>query len=189
MSESVPVWVAIALPFLGYAVAVGTEFIRGWQSRSREREARRDARLAEREEARYSFEMDNLLEIQEAAGRLMRNTGAIFLETEREYSKTGTWGRKLLSDEIGGEPSVILARDFEKLRVRILDESLRQLAGAWWKHGAASAICAMRDEDDDDARLRASADWSRCVELYRELNERLGERLRILVCRSEDGEG
>lgn len=181
MSDSIPVWAAITLPLVGFAAALATELLRGSQTLKRDREARRENTISERKNARDSFERETLIELQESIAALMRNTGAIFHETEIEFATYGTWGRQQLPEKIGGESSVSLVRDFQKLRVRILDDELRQLAGKWWEIGSQSTIGAMREEPDDQARQRATDAWRTCVAIHEQLNEKLGERLRTLV--------
>jgi hypothetical protein len=181
MSDSIPVWAAITLPLVGFAAALATEFLRGSQTLKRDREARLENRVSERQNARDSFERETLLELQESIAALMRNTAAIRHQTEIEFATHGTWGRRQLPEGIGGESAVSLVRDFQKLRVRVLDDDLRQLATEWWESSAKSTIGAMREEPDKQARQRATDAWRTCVELHEQLNEKLGKRLRNLV--------
>lgn len=181
MDATVPAWVAILGPLVGYAIAVGTELLRGRQARIREREARRDTRQAAREDARDSFERETLLQLQDAVAALMRNTARVQHEEEMEYRRSGRWGRSALPEEIEGEISIQFPRDVQRLRVRLLDDRLRELVNEWSSFAAAATIPAMREETDAEARLRSTAAWKRCSDLYIEMAEAIGERLRVLI--------
>jgi len=177
----VPLWVAVVSSLGGYAVAAATEYLRGRQALVREREARREARQAAREDARESFERETLIAFQDTVAKLMRTVARAQHENEMEFRRSGTWGRRALPDDIGGEQQLVLVHDFQRLRVRVIDDNLRQLAEQWWAAGASSSVGALREEDDEAARSRANADWERCAMLYRKLVEEIGTRLRALV--------
>ncbi len=176
-----PIWAVIGLPFSGYLAAVATEYLRGRQTLTRERETRQEARAAAREDARDAFERETLIELQDAMAVLMRNAARTHHETEMEYRQSGTWGRRALPEEIGGEPAIALVHDFQRLRVRVLDGELRALCQEWWSAASQSTIPALREEDDESARTRASAVWKRCTALYPQVMEAIGSRLRELV--------
>lgn len=186
MDQTVPLWVVIALPFAGYLAAAGTEYLRGRQTLIREREARAEERLAARQDARDAFERTTLLEFQDAIAVLMRNTARIYHESEMEYRRSETWGREKLPEEIGGEPSNQLVRDFQRLRVRLLDHDLREKSTKWWEVTVPATLGAMRDEDDTAARQRAEMAWASSTVLYEELAEGIGERLRFLIAHWDD---
>ncbi len=176
-----PLWVVIALPASGYVAAAATEYLRGRQALTRERESRREAREAARQDARDSFERDSLLELQEAMAVLMRNFARIHHENEMEYQQSGLWGRGVLPKEIGGEAAVSKIQTFHRLRVRVLDRRLRSLCEEWLSAASGSAVPALREEDDREACLRATKDWQRCFELYTDVVEGIGARLRHLI--------
>ena len=178
VDQTVPLWVVLVLPFAGYIAAAATEYLRGQQALNRERQARSDARKAAREAARDAFERETLLEFQDVMASLMRNAARILHESEMEFRQSGTWGRRLLPEAIGGEASVSLARDFHRLRVRVLDDALREESKEWWLLCAAATIGVMRNEPDKDARQRANDAWTRSTAIYEELAEAIGERLR-----------
>ena len=69
----------------------------------------------------------------------------------------------------------------QRLRVRVLDDELRRLSEAWHNVTSRSVIGALRDEDDLEARARCDAAWNEATELYHELMEKIGERLRLLI--------
>ncbi len=186
MNHEVPLGVTISLPFLGYAVAVATEFLRGWLSLKKDREARHDALNAAREDERRAFERETLIELQDAMASLMRNTALVIHCSEIEYGQNGTWGRRQLPDEIGGEVSSDLARNFNRLRVRVLNDGLRHQTKEWWEAGAQATIGGLRDEKDDITRQGAMANWERCRKLYEEVFEKIGEQLRVLVAHWDD---
>lgn len=175
-----PLWVVLALPFSGYLAAAATEYLRGKQMLVREREGRREAREAARQDARDTFERDTLIELQDAISALMRNVGQIHFQNEVEYRQSGLWGRKLLPDEIGSEPQASRAHNFDRLRVRALDEDVRRLCEQWWSSAARSMVPALQGEDDEEARLRAIAEWQRTSAIFPEVMERIGSRLREL---------
>lgn len=183
MDATVPAWLAVVGTLSGYAAAFATEYLRGRQELTREREARREAKQAAIYEARDLFERETLIEFQDAAAVLMRNVARVMHETEREYQRTGTWGRSQLPDNVGGEPSAQLARDVARLRVRLLDDRLRTLAGDWSLAAAEATLPSLRDELDVDARSRNAVAFRTCGDLYRQLSEAIGERIRLLVTR------
>ncbi len=186
MDQTVPLWVAIALPFAGYLAAAATEYLRGRQTLIREREARAEERLVARQDAKDAFERTTLLEFQDAMAALMRNIGRIYHEAEMEYRRSRTWGRVKLPEEIGGEQSIQLVRDFQRLRVRLLNDALREKSAEWWAASIPATLGAMRDEDDAAARQRAEAALARSGALYQELSEAVGERLRFLIAHWDD---
>jgi hypothetical protein len=98
-----------------------------------------------------------------------------------EYRRSGTWGREKLSEEIGGEPSILLVKNFQQLRVRLLDDALRERSKEWLEISTPATLGAMRDEDDAIARQRADTALARSVFLYKELTGAIGERLRFLI--------
>jgi hypothetical protein len=171
------------LAIASYAAAVITELIRGHQNLKRDREARREMRQAECEAARDSFERDTLIQLQDTMGSLMRNFAKVVHANELEYRNSGTWGRRMLPEDVGGEMSGALARDFHRFSVRVLDDSLRERIKEWSAIGAQSTIGAMRDEADVDACERARAAWGTCQALYTEVAEMVGQRLRTLVAK------
>lgn len=177
----VPLWVVVVSPFAGYAAAAATEYLRGRQTLVREREARREGRQAAREDARESFERETLIALQDTAAKLMRSVARAWHENEVEFRRFGTWGRRTLPEDVGGEQQVVLVNDFQRFRVRVIDDDLRRLAEQWWAAGARSTVGALCEEDDEDARSRANADWERCAVMYQELVEEIGSRLRTLV--------
>lgn len=181
MDATFPVWLVFVGPFLGYGVAVGTEYLRGRQTLLREREARQDARRAAREDARDAFERETLLQLQDAVLALMRNTSRVQLETEKEYRRTKKWGRSLLPEEIGGEPSLQFTWDVQRLRVRLLDDDLRELVRVWLSSATAATMGAIGDEDDALARARGATQWDTCSALFIKMAEGIGERLRVLI--------
>jgi hypothetical protein len=183
MNATLPLWVAIALPFIGYIAAAATEYLRGKQSLARDREARRDARMAAREDVREAFERDTLLALQEAMESLMRNSARIFHEYEMEFRRSGRWGI-MLPEDIGGEVSSRLAREFQRLRVRLLNESLRNQANNWSLLAAKATIGALRDEIDEEARNRGHITWKQCETAYVNLTEATSERVRTLIISS-----
>jgi hypothetical protein len=181
VDQTVPLWVVIALPFAGFGAAAATEYLRGRQTLIREREARNEARQSAREDARDAFERTTLLEFQEAMAALMRNTARILHESEMEYRQSKTWGRKLLPEEIGGELSQQLVVDFQRLRVRLLDDNLRERSLKLLDLCGRMTIGATHDENDDDVRQRANLAFERSISLYTEVAEAIGERLRDLI--------
>lgn len=72
------------------------------------------------------------------------------------------------------------AHNFDRLRVRALDEDLRRLCEQWWSSAARSMVPALQGEDDEDARLRATAERQRTSAIFPEVMERIGSRLREL---------
>jgi hypothetical protein len=168
---------------MGYIAAAATEFLRGQQSLARDREARRDARMAAREDVREAFERDTLLAFQEAMEALMRNSAQIFHEYEMEFRRSGRWGTKLPED-LGGEGSSRLAREFQRRRVRLLDENLRDQASNWGSLAAKATIGALRNEIDEEARNRGQLAWNQCGTDYAKLVEATGERIRTLISSS-----
>jgi len=185
----VPLWLTISLPFLGFAAGVVAELVRGFLSLKKDREARRDTLIAAREEECRSFERETLLELQDAMASLMRNIALCIHHTEIEYKQYGTWGRRQLPDEIGGDTSNDLEVHFNKLRVRMLDDALRHRAKEWWEAGAAATVPALRDEEDEIACQRVMDAWGDCINLYQEVSEGVGERLRYLVAHWDDLQG
>jgi hypothetical protein len=186
MDQPVSLWVVIALPFAGYLAAAATEYLRGRQALIREREARAEERFAARQDTRDAFERTTLLEFQDAIAALMRNMARVHHESEMEYRRSGTWGREKLSEEIGGEPSIQLVRNFQRLRVRLLDDALRKKSTEWLEVSSPTTLGAMRDEEDVIARQRADTALAHSASLYKELTEAIGERLRFLIAYKDD---
>jgi hypothetical protein len=183
MTSSVPSWVLVGLPVIGYLAAVGTEYMRGRQTLEREREPRRHERQTGRSDARDAFERDTLLELQDALAEFARNCGKIQHLDEMEYRESGVWGRQLLGDEVGGEGSLEYIRRIQRLRVRVLDDNIRARVREYIDHASASTIGAMRDEPAASARARSVSHWAAATDTYMPLFDAIGERLRQLFLR------
>jgi hypothetical protein len=85
-------WSALAIFLLGY----GLKWLEGWfthaRTREREREARDDARRAQRREARIAFQRQTLLDLQEAMQQLARSAGAAHHHDLMAHRAGAPWG-------------------------------------------------------------------------------------------------
>jgi hypothetical protein len=170
------IWVAIlALP-AGYIGGLATEMVRG-RAASKQAQATRKAALDDR---RYEFEQNTLLEMQAAAQHLVRHASAIYQFHKMGYEELGLYGRGSLPEELGDEASVDIARNYHRLRVRVLDESIRDLLDELATQATRAGIGLIDGEDDRDAERRAGEAMASTNEVFAEAMDRVGERLRSL---------
>ena len=181
MDGSVPSWVAIAGTLGGFVAALVADALRDGRALRREREGRAEARRIAREDARDNFERDTLLELQDASHRLIRNSGRANAYEESRFRQSGRWPRGPLPEEIGGDISADVIRDVQRLRVRLLDGALRDLASELISACVHVTLSPTQIEADAEKSAAAHASLRRASDLYVALTEGIGERVRAIL--------
>lgn len=151
------------------------------EARTSERELAEEARAAEREIVRTTFQRETLLDLQDAVLRLVRNTMQLNIHHRRVYAENRTYARELdppaLSDE-----SRLAAAEATRLRQRVLDDDLRL------RVRDVQALCTqlvmppqVTGETDAQAAERADGQSIRLAHDYADLEDHLGRVLRALL--------
>jgi hypothetical protein len=179
----VPAWLAVATAGITGASALGAEWLRGLHALRSSAADRAAARRRQIEEQRDEFERQTLIALQDAYVALGRQTGRIHIATEEEYREKGTWGRELLPEDLGGEASLFVRREFNRLTQRVLDDDLRALLEQYRSATTDVVTPALREERHEDARRRGNAAWNRMLQLSTEVDAALGAALRRLFGR------
>tara|TARA_Y100000780_G_C13673711_1_gene413385 strand:- start:287 stop:802 length:516 start_codon:yes stop_codon:yes gene_type:complete len=78
----------------------------------------------EREEQARAFQRDTLIELQDAVHDELRAITLLYMADEVAYRETGTWGRKMLGEELNNQVRLAGRRTL-LLSERISDENLR----------------------------------------------------------------
>jgi hypothetical protein len=175
----------IALTALGavglFVLGSFSELLRSRLARKaadRDREARRKA---EREDRRDAFELDTLIELQDAIQSRAQVTFKAYVTFEDEYRRHQTWGATNLEDEIGGSAALQIQSNLRRLRGRVLDQRLSDLLGEF--DDACMAPMVLSVEPGTTATQRRTAveiAVQKLMEVDRRLQARIRERFREL---------
>jgi hypothetical protein len=135
----------------------------------------RDARQEQRQDAlrlrRVEFQRATLLELQEAVFQLARFTGRAQHQDVVAYRSSGTWRKHLLTEEVN-QGFLRSQISIGRLRVRVRDEHVRQLAERFTSVCADIVFTATEAESENVLRLMVLASS--------ELHEQIGAILRKL---------
>lgn len=172
------VWLPLATLVLGYAGSLLTEAVRDRRAERRERLAREAEAATHRQRRDEDFQRETLLRIQDTAFDYAQTTTiheltymAAAARGERENPpRQVRWGREgNVPDEVG-QLWQKAASQLILLRVRVADDTLRDLIGRW-KDQTTQIILAPDEAAAHEASTRADV-------LYAEMNERIGSLLR-----------
>jgi len=181
---SVPSWLAalaVLTPFLatsvGYWLAGRNDEARDRRAAEREEAARQRARAEALEDERHHFQLNLLLELQDALRVQARVTGEVIRQDLRTLDERGALfqlGTDLnqRSDEAGIE--------FGRLRVRVLDDDLRRQLDEIHKlttRVSLSAV-ALRGLRHDVIKERLDAGLFEMGDLFVQVNDALGVMIR-----------
>lgn len=178
-SDILPVVAGGAITLAGGIVATVAESRRSRRADDamliREERARDAASTA----AADAFQRETLLELQDWAHKLTRNSFRVHHETELEYRKAGTFGRTALPEDIN-DMSLEATMNVRRLRVRVADDQVRRDAEELIKHASSVGMPAPRgtDEPHTEARLFSEMAAQMAMEVAERLNERIGTLLR-----------
>lgn len=176
----VPAWWLIVGPLLGYVAAFASEAYRNHHAAGVIREERESRRQEAREDRRDEFERVNLLELQDSLQQFIRQAGRLNHLTEIEWRRAGTWGREPLPEDVGGEPSLAIGQQLNRLNSRTLDDEIRDEVRRLRGEVARAGIPAVQGEADTDARLRSRRSFDDAVARFEPLMELIGARIRWL---------
>jgi len=155
----------------GYIVGVLGEYLRDARARTREREARADSRREKLRARRSDFQREALLSLQDAVMQLARACGRMHHHDEREYKRSGQWGRTLLGEELNRFAYEATVKTLT-YTMRVRDDHVRELAKRFRETCSKVGLCGSREE-----ALRAMQESIAALE---PLQERLGLVLRKL---------
>jgi hypothetical protein len=137
------------------------------------------ARDAANKASADAFQRETLLELQDWAHKLTRNSVRAHHETDMEFLQAHTFGRKALPEDINGM-TLEATINVRRLRVRVADDQVRREAEELIKHASAVAMPAPRGttEPHTEARLSSELAVAMTLDASERLNERIGTLLR-----------
>lgn len=147
-----------------------------WLSENRSERRRREERQEQRADTRQlkhlEFQQTALLELQDVITRLGRLVGAAHYQDIKNLRETGRWHGAHLTEEVN-LGLLTEQQSFNKLRVRIRDREVRELAKLFSLAGTTST------QAGDEATAKAA--MLEMAHHFETLNERIGELLRNLA--------
>jgi hypothetical protein len=169
-------WLPAVALGVGAAGTFAAQLIRERFTSGRER----DARAAEREVARDTFQRETLLELQDAMLRVLQNAAQLHLHNGRVYSETGRYARDYYPTELSDESGDVMAIA-SRLRQRVLDDDLRQRIWDVLHLCTEMTRPTLATEADAVAKDRADAAFIRLASANAELEHHIGTVLRELL--------
>jgi len=156
---------------VGYLMKYVTDWMQDRRSTRHARESRAAARRADLIDRRNQFQLDTLLNLQEAILRLIRCGGAAHHLDVMSHRKSGQWHKELYPEQLD-EQSHVSQVDTTKLMVRVRDREIR--SGVERLKAFVSNIPISRSPDEGQRAVNA-------MELeFEVVNARIGEVLRKL---------
>ena len=146
-------WFPVITLILGFITKSMSDWFGHFLSRSRERESRNDDKQEKRTERRIDFQRQTLLDLQETAMFLARNTGEAQHIDLMVYKKTGAWQKELLPDDLDENFRSNIAK-VNMLRVRVLDSNIRTLADNFRKTCTATILAHDKNSSDSRSALK-----------------------------------
>lgn len=165
-----PDWLATFLSLLaGSVLAIGSGWVSDRRSAARDRE-KREAEYRERLIGRRDeFQRETLLQLQDAAMRLLRATGAALHADTMAFRSTGRWQRQKLGED-QSEGHRLAVQETLVLATRVRDEQVRELADAL-RIRCSDTLFSESELTGQQAMLAAAA-------THGELTQRIGELVR-----------
>ena len=161
-------WFPVLTLVLGYVLKAVSGLI-DKRTLHRERVARDATRQAQIYERHVTFQRQTLLDLQDALNDLARATAALHVENEKIYHQTGDWNMQDHT-EAASENSRVAFRRMSTFRVRVRDDSVRELA---LKFGNLSSEVTTGND-----RSMSFAALSGAFRVAEGLNECIGQSLR-----------
>lgn len=106
--------------FAGAAASIATTVIASRNAAS----LQRTAASLEREEKSRAFQRETLIELQDAVHEELRAVALLYMADKAAFRETGTWGRKLLGEELNNRVHLAGRRTL-LLAERVADDGLR----------------------------------------------------------------
>lgn len=178
--SDVPAWLAIATGGIGIVGGLGVEGLRGRLELKKLRESGAQEQRRLRDERRDDFQRETLVSMQDAYVALAGQAARVYLADQEEYREVGTWGRRRLPEDIGGESSLDVGRNYNRLAARVLDDQLRELLYAFKDVCNRLDMPAMPGRLDDAARATAEAAAVEMASLTAQVDATLGVAIRQL---------
>jgi hypothetical protein len=157
--------------FGGYLIAAVTEYLRDQRARTREREARAEARKLQLFERRSDFQRETLLTLQEAVLQLARAAGRAHHLDEMEFRKTGKWGGNLYPEDLDNAAHDASVKTLMYM-MRVRDDDVRELMKKFREHANQVGICRSREQSTQAIQ--------EAIAVSEPLHERIGLILRKL---------
>ncbi len=175
-----PLWVTVGLPIFtfvsGFGGSLSIEELRERRSGRREAsrlraeaEARAEERAALREEARAAFQRETMLELQEAAQKLLRSSLQITRADQARFETNGEWPPRPVGGAVP-EDARLQAGRVHLLKSRVHDASIRESIDSLMD-------LYVRVVRPKTAKGQAAA-LQRMAELLDQANERVGQLVR-----------
>ncbi|HDR8984381.1 hypothetical protein [Burkholderia vietnamiensis] len=162
-------WFPVVTLVIGASLKAIFDYFSDGRLRKRELEARREQRRDAIRISRADFQRATLLELQEACQQLARATGRMAHEDLVAFRTTGKWHMHRLSEETD-QSSLKGFTSVSKLRVRVRDEEIRDLANTFSLK--CIAVGSANTEEASDREL------TRMGIVLDQLQEKIGAALR-----------
>lgn len=164
------VWFPVVTLIAGAFLKATFDLFNERRQEEREKRVRIEGRKETIQLRRNENQRKLLLEMQEAAAKLMRAVARHYLEDVTNHRIHGTWAKEPISEEVSnGARDAFLQVNL--LRVRLLDEELR--ARTTHLSSLCSGVTMASSEHESERK------WMDTAELFDQFNERLGEVLRF----------
>ena len=169
------VWFPVVTLVVGALLKGIFDMLSDRRSHRREREARYEQRRDALALRRAEFQRETLLKLQDVISQMTRLTGRINHEDVMAFRQSGAWRQNRLPEDVN-QGYLEATMQMGQLRVRVRDDSIRELAAHFSSTCAGVGMATSEDES------RALID--EIVSVRDQLVERLGAVLRSL----DDGE-
>lgn len=169
---SIAYWLPLITAILGFASGGFFEWMRDRRTYKREREARDSAKRGQQLERRNEFQRQTLLELQDAAMKLMQATSRISHFDIMAFRKHGRKGVESYPEKINSDDQIANAQT-ALLGVRVRDEAVRTLLQQLKDHLCAATVFSTSEEESEVAMCAAG-------DKFAELNQRIGQVLRLI---------
>lgn len=164
-------WFPVFTLILGYVTKALSDWIQHRRTLERERETRPEIRQDVATDRRIQFQRQTLLDLQEAAMGLARNTGSMNHLDVMGHRTAGIWHGQRYPDDLNENHALATART-SMLVVRVDDAEVRELADAF-KTSASEATLSKTAANADSWMMKMAKSFD-------ELQQRIGIVLREL---------
>lgn len=164
-------WFPVFTAFAGLVTSPILQWLQDRRTSRREHEAREAARREQRFERRTNFQRQTLLDLQEAAMKVIQTTGEMHFQDMMANRTGGEWRKQLYGEDLDNRDREANAQT-TKLTVRVRDEMVRKLVKE--VKDASSATLFARSQPEAEQAIQNMAT------VFEKLNERIGELLRKL---------
>lgn len=158
----------------------GLEALRSGLSSRQARRLRRSEREIQLDDRQVQFEIDTLLQLEEAVAKLVRMATRTHIENLKEFRDTARYGYAQLPDEIGGESSVSINREVSKLASRVIDDGVRAHVEKVRDLVARLAMTRFASDDGKEGAAAVESALNALMGATSETFKEIGQKLREL---------